>query len=77
MTFISGRFGNQSENRPLIEMIENFTQFKNPFKQGGFLEGVAWFANDLAYIDSKGGFLNTVAVKIYYFKEYEYAIPIS
>ena len=69
--------GNSFFANVIISDEFDFTQFKNPFKQGGFLEGVAWFANDLAYIDSKGGFLNTVAVKIYYFKEYEYAIPIS
>ena len=55
----------------------DFTEFVNPFEQNSLLEGLAWLANDIAYIDSQGGYLNPVGVTIIFYKEYEYESPIS
>lgn len=48
----------------------DFTEFKNPFKQGSTKKAVLWAANDLATIDSKLGMLDEVGVEITYTKKY-------
>lgn len=48
----------------------DFTQFKNPFKQGSILKGLLWAANDIAYFDTEWGLLDSVGVKITYKRNY-------
>ncbi len=48
----------------------DFTEFKNPFKQGSFLRGFLWAANDIAYFDTEWELLDPVDVKITYTKRF-------
>ena len=48
----------------------DFTQFKNPFRQGSVLKGFLWTANDIAYYDTEWGLLDPVGVNITYGKIY-------
>ena len=44
----------------------DFTEFRNPLKEDSFIKGLLWTANDIAYLDSKMGFLQPVDVKIWF-----------
>lgn len=48
----------------------DFTEFKNPFKQGSVVKGLLWLANDVAYFDTEWGLLDPVGVTIKYNKYY-------
>ena len=48
----------------------DFTEFKNPFKQGSVVKGLLWLANDIAYFDTEWGLLDPVGVSITYKKNY-------
>ena len=48
----------------------DFTEFKNPFKQGSILKGFLWAANDIAYFDTEWGLLDSVNVVIKYSNSY-------
>ncbi len=48
----------------------DFTEFKNPFKQGSVVKGLLWLANDIAYFDTEWGLLDPVGVTIKYNKYY-------
>ena len=48
----------------------DFTEFKNPIKQGSILKGFLWAANDIAYIDTEWGLLDNVKVIIEYSNSY-------
>ena len=48
----------------------DFTEFKNPFKQESIKKGLLWFANDIAYYDTKWGLLDPVDVSITYQKKF-------
>ena len=53
-----------------ISDVFDFTEFKNPFKQGTILKGLLWAANDIAYFDTEWGLLDSVNVDITYQKKY-------
>ncbi len=42
----------------------DFTEFKNPFKQGTILKGLLWAANDIAYFDTEWGLLDSVDIDL-------------
>ena len=42
----------------------DFTELVNPFKQDSVIKAVLWGANDIAYFDTKLGFLDSVDVRI-------------
>ena len=44
----------------------DFTEFKNPFKQGSIIKGLLWAVNDIAYKDTEWGLLDSVPVVIKY-----------
>ncbi len=48
----------------------DFTDFKNPLKQGSVIKGALWTVNNVAYYDQKWGLLDPVGVEITYSKEY-------
>ena len=48
----------------------DFTELKNPLKQGSVGKGLLWAANDIAYFDSEWGLLDPVAVTITYRRNY-------
>ena len=50
----------------IVEVTDtfDFTEFKNPFAQESFVEGLLWLANDFAYIDTAWGLLDSVEVTI-------------
>ncbi len=43
----------------------DFTETKNPFKQGSLKGGFLWFANNIAAIDQSWGLLDRVEVEIH------------
>lgn len=63
------RNGSWSANVTITDDFD-FTEFKNPFKQGSILKGFLWAANDIAYIDTEWGLLDNVKVIIKYSNYY-------
>ena len=55
----------------ILTDIFDFTEFKNPFKQGSILKGFLWAANDIAYFDTEWGLLEPVNVEISYNLDFE------
>ena len=56
--------------RVVIRDIFDFTELKNPFKQGSVIKSLLWAVNDIAYIDTEWGLLDPVKVLISYFRKY-------
>lgn len=52
-----------AENFSVLQLFD-FTECKNPFTQGSLKAGLLWLANDIAYIDTEWGLLDSVNVEI-------------